>query len=239
MDVPYFDHTTQHADIWSVIIQKVAEPRTDTVISEDNTVYLIWLMQVSRGFERLVKKYFEQMRIKPFEISAPVEPVVEQVRLRFVGITEHEIRYGIKVKRRNVECNVHKMGYSIVRDRKVTTLTFVFDMIAQCNKIFYTDSNGVYCLMFSGKELESVERRAVCSEMRIRHIVYFGENGVVDMFKNMGKSFASFQMDNIRLSPDNPEYDAFLHDARKIHTLASKWKDQAARDLFGAHSGTM
>lgn len=217
MDFPL----AQHDDAWSVIIRIVAEPRSDT-----STVHLIWLMQASKDFERLVKKYFEQMCIKPFELLT-YQPIIT--------IYEDDMRYGVKVKSRNCIHNVYRMEYSVVHNRKVVMLTFVFDKDEQCINMNYIESCCTYCLMLSGNKLESIEKRtSYKSEMKTRHVVYFDNVGTVcDMFKNIGKSFALSDMSNVRLLPENPEYKVFLNEALKIYNFVNKWKDQSAKDLFG------
>lgn len=124
-------------DIWRLIIRNIKDHKPKNVV-----VYLLWLMQVNKLFERLVREYFEQNGVQPYSKII----LRGAVRARFesshvVSSKPYEIRYGVVTKKKIWAGGCGAMVYRFVRNGRIVSVKFMFDILDICQKVCYKNDD--------------------------------------------------------------------------------------------------
>lgn len=197
-------------DAWFSILQSIEDHDPKNVV-----VFQIWLMQTSKFLESIVRAFFRQRGIKPFEL-----------------IIKGEMRYGVSVKRSHHHAEYSETTYQFVHKRNVVSLTLVFDTWKFFHMINYTCSDYSYRIaLLTDDNFGTAERLPMGSEPS-NHTMYFDGGKLTLLNKVISGSDGSVRV--LRPSRDDPEFVAIVQETREIRELSIARRESAAKELFGA-----
>lgn len=113
-----------YTEIWRLIIQNVEDPNPKNCV-----IYLLWIMQVNKVLEKIVREHFEKRYIKPSTtICGICNGSLVGVFSSFKYDETREFHYGITTKCRSfIAFSYDTIKYRIVHNREIMVVKFMFD----------------------------------------------------------------------------------------------------------------
>lgn len=211
-------------DTWNHIIDQIGGPDPDT-----RTVYVIWLMQASKGCERIARGYFAKLNILPVEVitrhprgAGPTLAYFDESMAE-----RREFRYTVGVKSKCNRIHTSAMLYRIVHNRKVVSLTFLFNEHRDCYQAQYSRSNRDYNIYLRGTNptvayTSELPGQPTCG-------IYFTDGIANAVYKTMHDTYPT---EESCLSVECAEARKLLRKVNKVIVLAVAMIAQAKKDVY-------